>query len=87
MRERPREQLHVGGRDGVVAGKEPAAEQPQRKALIAVAVEVPDGQQIDLAHVLIDLADQAVHPVAEQRRRLQVVAVLVGVLIRCGQGC
>ena len=81
VRERAREQLHVRRRIGVVAGQEPAAEQAQREALVAVAEEVADRQQIDRADVLIELRDEAVHAIVEERRRLQVVAVLIRRLV------
>jgi hypothetical protein len=66
VRERSGEELHVGRRSGVVAGQESAAQKAEREALIAVAEEVPDRQQIHGTDVLIEFRDEAVDPIVEE---------------------
>src|SRR5256885_14995523 len=84
MSERQRKQLDSGWREGVEAWQGAAADQCERKTLVAVAEEVTPGQHIADAKMFIDLSDQAVNPVRESRGREEIVSVRIRGNIRLG---
>src|SRR6185437_9007361 len=72
---RERKNVDPRGRDGVEAGKDSAADQRQREALITVAEIVTAGEVVFVTEALVDLGNQAVHAIAGGIRGQQVVAV------------
>ena len=62
------------GRNRIEAGKQTAADQREREALVAIAIIVAARKQVVFAEVVINLGDHAVHAIPERSASREVRA-------------